>query len=149
MKTRSHVHQESFPVPPEKLFELLVTPSAIRQWWGASRVIVMAQDGGMWAAVWGADEDDPDYITSAVIATYDPPRRLVLDNYRYYARTGPLPFEVLFVTEFDIRPESGGSILKVTQEGFPVGPEGDEFLRGCDKGWVDTFAGIRRYLSAP
>jgi hypothetical protein len=40
---------------------LLVTPSAIRAWWGAARAIVLAQENGAWAAAWGADEDRPDY----------------------------------------------------------------------------------------
>ena len=40
MTTRKHIHEEIFDVEPEVLFALLHTPSAIRQWWGASHVIV-------------------------------------------------------------------------------------------------------------
>ena len=41
MSTRDHVHEEEFPVPAEQLFALLLTPSAIRGWWGASAAIVL------------------------------------------------------------------------------------------------------------
>lgn len=146
MKTRKHMHEEAFPAAPERLFALLHTPSAIRSWWGAARAVVLAEPNGLWAAVWGASEDDPDYITVATISVFDPPSRLVLSNYRYRSRTGPLPFKADFVTEFEVLPQGEGAVLRVSQDGFPAGPEGDEFFAACEKGWQDTFSGIRRYL---
>lgn len=59
MKTRRHIHQGEFPVPAEKTLEILRTPSAIRRWWKASRAIVLPGEGGVWAAAWGPEEDDP------------------------------------------------------------------------------------------
>jgi uncharacterized protein YndB with AHSA1/START domain len=50
MNTRKHVHEELLPADAARLFALLHTPSAIRGWWGAARAVVMAQEGGMWAA---------------------------------------------------------------------------------------------------
>jgi len=146
MPTRCHVHEESFPASPDELFALLVTPSAIRSWWSASRAIVVAEEGGSWAATWGADEDAPDYATVATIRVFEPPRRLVLADYRYRAKGGPLPFRADFVTEFRIEPRPGGASLRVAQDGFPAGREGDEFLAGCERGWRDTFAGIRGHI---
>ena len=146
MTTRCHVHEEQFNTSPERLFAILHTPSAIREWWNVSRAIVLAQPGGIWAATWGDDEDNPDYITAAKIREFEPPRRMVLTDYRYLAKTGPLPFRANFVTEFVVVPQSDGAILRVTQDGFPAGPEADEFYRGCEIGWRNTFAGIRRFL---
>src|SRR5262245_65723227 len=97
MSTRKHVHCEVFTVTPERLFALLHTPSAIRGWWGAARAIALPQQGGIWAAVWGEAEDDPDYVTAATIREFDPPRRLVLADFQYHARTGPLPFAADFL----------------------------------------------------
>lgn len=146
MSTRKHVHEEVFPVTQERLFALLLTPSAIRDWWGAARVVVLAEEGGTWAAAWGEDEDDPDYVTTATIRQLEPPRRMVLDDYRYQAKSGPLPFAAEFVTAFDVEPHAEGAVLRVTQDGFPAGPEGDEFYAGCETGWRETFAGIRRHV---
>jgi uncharacterized protein YndB with AHSA1/START domain len=146
MATRCHVHEEVFPAPPERVFALLHTPSAIRGWWSASRAIVLAEPGGTWTATWGENEDDPDYITVATIRDFDPPRRMVLTDYRYRAKTGPLPFKADFVTEFAVEPHPEGSRLRVTQDGFPAGPEADAFYAACGTGWTNTFAGIRRYL---
>lgn len=146
MSTRKHVHEETFPVPPEVLFALLHTPGAIRNWWGAARAIVLAESDGMWAATWGPSEDDPDYVTVANIREFDPPRRMVLTNYRYHSKTGPLPFDADFVTEFAVAPHPDGSVLRVSQDGFPTTGEADAFYAACETGWRDTFAGIRRYL---
>lgn len=147
MSTRKHVHEERFKAAPRELFELLVRPSAIRSWWSASRAIVVPQAGGAWAAAWGSDEDDPDYSTVARIAEFDPPRRLVLDDYRYRAKQGPLPFEASFVTTFEIEPDGDGARLRVTQDGFPAAAIADDFYAGCQTGWRATFDGIRRFLA--
>jgi len=149
METRRHIHEEVFPAPAERVFALLHTPSAICRWWGASRAVVLAEPGGTWAATWGEDEDDPDYITVATIREFEPPRRMVLSDYRYRAKAGPLPFEAEFETEFVVSPHAEGASLRVTQDGFPAGSESDEFYAACRKGWQDTFAGIRDYLDDP
>jgi uncharacterized protein YndB with AHSA1/START domain len=145
MATRSIVSEIEVPTDPARTFALLVTPSAIRAWWQASRVIVLAQAGGTWAATWGADEDRPDDLTVATIEVYDPPRRLVLGDYRYDARSGPLPFELDMRVEFEVLPSPKGALLRVTQSGFPGDSIADEFYAGCVKGWGDTLGTLRAH----
>ncbi len=146
MSTRTHTHQEDFATSQERMFAILVTPSSIRKWWHAARAIVMPKEGGTWAAAWGDDEDEPDFITVATIREFKPPHRLVLSDYRYHSKTGPLGFDAEFVTEFTVASTSAGASLQVTQDGFPSDPEADEFFRACKQGWEDTFAGIRKFL---
>ena len=146
MTTRAHIHEESFPASPEQLFTILHTPSAIRGWWNATRAIVIPELGGTWAAAWGDDEDNPDYITTATIDAFDPPRILSLTNFQYRSKDGDLPFHAEFTTTFDITPTKEGATLRVTQDGFPSDPEADEFYASCDTGWRETFKNIRAYL---
>ena len=146
MSQRKHVHEETFPVSCERLFRILHTPSAIRAWWGAASAIVLPEEGGTWTAAWGEEEDAPHYVTSARMSVFDPPRRIVFTDYRYVAKDGPLPFDAEFVTEFLVRASEGGATLRVIQDGFPEGPEADEFYEGCRVGWVQTFEGIRDFL---
>lgn len=147
--TRAHVHEERFAASPERLFAILHEPSAIRAWWSAARAVVLPEAGGTWSAAWGTDEDDPDYATAATIARFEPPRRMVLVDYRYRAKAGPLPFEAEFETEFLVTPDGDGARLRVTQAGFPAAASADEFYAACGQGWCDTFAGIRRWLEGP
>ncbi len=147
MPTRKHVHQIELAVAPEVVFTILVRPSAIRNWWFANRAIVLAREDGTWAAAWGEAEDDPDYITTATIKVFDPPSRLVLSDFKYYAKDEPLPFEADFETEFIVIPAGEGSILQVSQDGFPADAVADKFYAACEKGWHDTFESIRRYFA--
>jgi uncharacterized protein YndB with AHSA1/START domain len=147
MPTRKHTHQIELSATPGRVFAALITPSAIRAWWGAARAVVIAQEDGTWAAAWGEREDDPDYVTAFRIGTFDPPRRLVLTDTRYFARSGPLPFTADFVTEFTVEPRPGGCILRVVQDGFPADSGADAFYAACETGWHKTFEGIRRYLA--
>ena len=146
MQTRKHVHEEVLPASQEKVFSILHTPSAIRQWWLAARAVVLAERGGVWAAAWGESEDDPDFVTVATIQEFDPPSRIVLADYRYRAKDSPPPFDAEFVIEFLVTPHDKGAVLRVTQDGFPAGPEADDFYADCQRGWKDTFDGMRRYL---
>jgi uncharacterized protein YndB with AHSA1/START domain len=77
----------------------------------------------------------------------EPARRLVLADYRYFSRRGGPPEGAKFQTEFLLTPEGEGTRLRVAQDGFPPGPDGDAFLEGCVVGWRNTFAGLRRHLS--
>lgn len=148
MGTRSHVHEIELFASPESVFRLLITPSSIREWWSASRAIVVAREGGVWSAAWGAGEDEPDYVTVAVIRAYEPPRRLVLADFDYYAKTGPLPFDAKLTTEFSIAARGTHSVLRVEQTGFPEDSAADEFYAGCEAGWRQTFEQIRRFVDS-
>ena len=144
---RSHRHEEILPAPPADVFRLLHTPSAIRDWWGAANVIVNPEPGGTWCAAWG-DEDNPDYISAATIETFEPEVRLRLGSYSYYAREGDLSFDADFSVDFRLSPHPDGTVLSVTQAGFPDSPDGDAFFSACQQGWSDTFANIRRHITA-
>ena len=148
MSTRRHVLEEPFGVSPERMFEALVTPSAIRSWWGAAKAIVLPQVGGTWVASWGEDENDPDYISSFKILEYDPPKRLLLAEGKYFARDGQPPFVMdKMTTEFVIEDRNDGmSALRITQDGFPSEKVADDFYEACIVGWENTFEGIRKYF---
>ena len=133
------------PAPPEAVFAALHTPSAIRHWWGAARAIVNPVAGGLWVAAWGDDEDAPEYITAATLRVFEPPRRLVMAEFRYFARDGALPFACDLPTEFSVDPQGEGSLLRVLQTGFPDETAADEFYAACQSGWDDTLKGMERF----
>jgi uncharacterized protein YndB with AHSA1/START domain len=134
------------PPPPERVFAALHTPSAVRAWWGASRVVVLARPGGVWSAVWG-DEDQPDYVTFARLRVFDPPQALVMADLLYFSRTGPLPFEFINpTTSFHVSPTPTGSRLFVCQDGIPNDRKADDFYAACHRGWLETLASIKRFL---
>jgi uncharacterized protein YndB with AHSA1/START domain len=143
---RSHTHQIELNASAENVFSYLHTPGAIRAWWGAARAIVIPRQGGTWAAAWGDEEDSPDYITSAVIQVFDRPKRLIMGDFNYFAKSGPLPFEANLSVEFVVEPTSAGCLLRVVQTGFPDDLIADDFYNGCGVGWKNTFEGIRSFV---
>ncbi len=147
MDTRKHIHEEEFSVSPEEMFELLIKPSAICGWWGASRAIVLPEPNGIWCAAWGLDQDNPDYISSSRISVCEPPNRLFLADTKYFSKDGKLPFEATITAEFIVTETNTGCTLKVVQDGFPNNSVADDFYNACETGWKNTFEGIRNYLS--
>ena len=147
MTTRSQFHTVELPLPPERTFALLHTPSAIRSFWDAARAIVVPRIGGDWIVAWGDNEDAPAYVTAGTIAVLDAPRRLRLVDFRYLARVeGELPFDSRALSlEFTVEPgATSGSVLTVMQDGFPLDASADAFFAGCEAGWRRTLAGIER-----
>lgn len=147
MTTRKHVHQIELAASPEEVFRLLVTPNAIRDWWGASRVIVLPKLNGVWAAVWG-NEDIPDYVALYKISAIEPPRRLFLTESKYFAKSGQPPFDATMTTEFIIEASALGATLRVTQDGFPDDTVADEFYVASEAGWKNTFSSLENYLAS-
>jgi uncharacterized protein YndB with AHSA1/START domain len=146
MKTRKHIHEEEFSVLPERMFEILIKPSAICVWWGATRAIVLAEENGTWTAAWGEDEDNPDYISSFTIEEFDPPKRILFTNAKYFSKDGKLPFDDPITAEFIVGKSETGCTFKVIQDGFPIDSAADEYYKACETGWENTFEGIRKYL---
>lgn len=145
--TRIVTHATDLEAPPEAVFHALVTPSAIRSWWGAARAVVVRRTGGRWAAAWGPDEDAPDHVTTARIVEHRPPHHLVLGDYEVVARSGPQPFRAEFTVTFQISAIEAGSRLSVRQDGFPLDPVADDAIAGCEAGWRATLEALGRFLA--
>lgn len=148
-RTRSHRASVEIDASTDQVFRALVTPSAIRTWWFAARVIVNPKKGGVWAAVWGGVEDEPEYLTTARFAVFSPGRRLVLTDYDYLSKDGPLPFKAAFTTSFGLKKTVGGTRLVVEQDGFPTAKKADAFYEACERGWRETLASLKAFLESP
>ena len=144
-ETRREVLAEPFGVTPERMFEVLTSPSAIRSWWGATSVVIDARKGGSWVTGWGEGDKENDYVNSFVIVEYDPPRRMLLGSGKYYTGTN-WPIKTNMTTEFLIEPQPEGCILKIVQELDPPDALLDDYFDACVAGWQNSFEGIRNYL---
>ena len=131
---------------PDRMFSILITPAAIRSWWGASRAIVVPQEGGTWMAAWGEDEENPEYVSTFTIKAIEAPTRLLLGDGKCLVQAGQAPFEMNMTAEFIVEPREEGCTLKVVNDGFPTDESADEFYEACIAGWKNTFDGIRKYF---
>jgi uncharacterized protein YndB with AHSA1/START domain len=146
--TRSQWHEIELPAKPEAVFNALLTPKAIRGRWDNIGAIVTEIDG-LWVMAWGERENNPDFVTGARIKSFQAPNRVVLAYDYARARSGMLPFGATMTAEFAIQKHQSGSILRVTQTGFPAGGDADKFYEACGQGWRAALQGIGTLLTPP
>ncbi|MGY5846709.1 SRPBCC family protein [Salegentibacter sp. HM20] len=126
-----------------KVFKALITPTSIQKWWGASQVIVVADENGTFAATWGEDIDKPEYTSTAKISHFEPHTRLKLKDFTYLRLNEYLPFKAKFEIDFKIECYNSYCVLVVTHSGFPRGPEADEYYTSAGKGWDRALQAIK------
>lgn len=137
---------ENFACTPQELFDALHTPSALRSWWNADRVIIIPRKNGMYAAAWGEDEDDPEYVSSGIYGVYDPPYKSIIVDFRYYAKSDPADFEDLMSVTYEITSRDSEAHLQLTHAGFPEGAEADAYFEACTQGWVTSLKSLKTYV---
>ena len=148
MATRNQWHEIELPVKPEVVFNLLLSPKAIRGRWDQVGAIITELDG-LWVFAWGERESDPDYVTGARIKSFSAPQRVILAYEYARSRAGMLPFASAMTAEFTIQKIATGSVLRVTQTGFPPQGQSDGFYEACGQGWRAAFQGIGTILTPP
>jgi len=144
-ETRRQVLEEPFGVTPERMFEVLTSPTAIRSWWGATSVVIDPRKGGSWVTATGDEHKKAEWVNSFSIKEYDPPNRMLLGAGKYFAGNN-WPIETNMTTEFLVQPQPTGCILTIIQELSPADPLLDDFFEACVAGWQNSFEGIRNYL---
>ncbi len=131
---------------PENIFNALLNPSAITEWWQAKTAIVVKENNGIYAVSWGSDIDDPDFITISIIRNLVPKKGFGLEYVSYIAKTGGLPFEAKMQVHFTIIPtKKTKTFLEVKQTGFPDGQIANEYYEGCKKGWNQVLNSFKEY----
>ena len=143
MSTRSQWHEIELPVPPAALFNMLLSPKAIRGRWNNTAAVVTEVDGA-WVIAWGARESDPDYVSGARIKSFQAPKlvKLAFDYAR--ARSGMLPFGNVMTAELAITQKGQGSLLRVTHAGLPA--DNDDYFNAVADGWRAALQGLGAML---
>jgi len=131
---------------PDKVFNALLNPTAIIEWWQAKTAIVVKEDNGIYAISWGDNLDDPEYVSISNIKNFTPNSYFSLDYTYYSSKHGNLPFVTEMMVEFKINPVSESSArLEVKQTGIPDAPIADAYYEGCVTGWNQVLNNIRNY----
>ena len=145
MKARREELEEPFGVTPERMFEALTTPLAIRSWWGASTVVIDPRQGGTLVAAASDGENDSEFINSFDILEFDPPFRMLLGGGKYFAGAN-WPIRTAMTTDFVVTAVPSGCTLRIVVELSPADPLLDDYFDACVAGWQNCFEGIRNYL---
>ena len=128
--------------PPERVFNALVDPRQLVQWWGQSdlyRITKMEADvrvGGKWRTE-GVGADGQQFHVEGEYREVDLPR-MVSYTWRPSYRPGP---ETL--VRFDLLPEGRGTMVRVHHSGFA----GDaEAAKSHGNGWIRVLGWMRDFV---
>ena len=130
----------------ESIFNALLSPTAIAQWWGAQSAIITKENNGIYAVSWGDNLDDPEFVTVSFIRDYAPPHGLSLEYFSYVAKSGKLPFKAKMTVHFAINPiDTSTCELEVKQKGIPNEPIADDYYNGCKIGWDQVLTNLKTF----
>lgn len=144
MSTRSQWHEIELPVAPAALFNLLLSPKAIRGRWNNTAAVVTEVDG-TWVIAWGARENDPDFVSGARIKSFQAPKLVKLAFEYARARAGMLPFGNAMTAELAIQQKGAGSLLRVTHAGLPA--DNDDYFNAVADSWRAALQGLGAMLA--
>jgi uncharacterized protein YndB with AHSA1/START domain len=133
--------------PPERVFQALVDPKQIVEWWRNETVSLEGVElepriGGRFGYQTNKTVDGKNrFRVQGEILEYDPPRLLV---YTWQANLHRDPARRTIV-RWELTPASGGTQVKVTHSGLA---QEAESRRGYGSGWPDLIDRLRRFSEA-
>lgn len=141
--TRNIAHSVRAKASAKVIFNALITPSLIKQWWYVHTAIVIPEVGGVYALAWGDSIDYPDYVTVSRLNEYEFGKKISMKNESYFSPHGNLPFEAELVATISLEEDGEETIIKVLQTGIPADSVADDFYEGTVKGWETTLLSLK------
>jgi uncharacterized protein YndB with AHSA1/START domain len=126
--------------PPERIFQALVDPQQVVQWWGQAGVYRCTEcesdvrPGGKWRSA--GDGGDSGHFT--VVGEYleiDAPRVLV------YSWVASWTGDVKTTVRWELEPVNDGTLVRIRHSGLAAHPEVAQSYRGWPRmlGWLQVF----------
>lgn len=140
---RSIIKEIRISQSEDVIFDALITPSLIKKWWIASRLIIIPDSDGLNMTIWDDDESHTDYISEVKIKELTRPHRLLLTNLKYASRYFHAHLQDSS-TEFTIHKENDQVKLVMKQTGFPDDEACDEFYNSCSSRWDESLLTLKR-----
>lgn len=132
----------------EAVYEVISTPEHIAQWW-TDEADFEPTPGGSGVLVWGERATNRPFEVRITVVEAVPGKRF---SFRWLYPDGetPTPSNSLLVT-FELTPDGGGTLLKVTEEGMrEQGWQAavlEEHYRSHDAGWTRHLADLAAYVA--
>jgi activator of Hsp90 ATPase-like protein len=144
MKSRSPITSSVWlPLSPSATLQQFLAVEAMQRWWGVARGLVEPRIGGVWALGWDLSSQGYRYVTTGIIAAYQPKKELRIDQLVYFsperAILGPMRLKL------EVVPELQGCRLKVSQDGYLSGGDWDWYYDAVSQGWPIALELLRRH----
>jgi uncharacterized protein YndB with AHSA1/START domain len=136
--------ERRFKAKPERVFAAWTVPEQIAQWFGPEGVTIPsykidARAGGAWTVTM-RDPKGSDMTVSGVYRAIEPPKLVVFTW--AWLNEGKRGHETEVTVE--LKPERGGTLLRLTQRTFETGKSRDMHTMG----WSSSFENLARLVEA-
>ena len=125
---------------PERVFQALIEPQQVLQWWGQAGVYRCTEfeadlrPGGKWRSA-GEGGDNAQFTVMGEYLEVDSPRLLV------YSWVASWTGDVKTTVRWELEPTSKGTLVKIQHSGLAAHPEVAQSYRGWPRmlGWLQAF----------
>jgi uncharacterized protein YndB with AHSA1/START domain len=137
----SLVSEIEVAAPPERVFQALIDPAQVLQWWGQAgmyRCMEFAADtrvGGKWRSA-GKMVDGGNFTVVGEVLEFDPPRTLA------YTWVASWTGDAKTTVRWELEPVPKGTLVRIRHTGLAQRPE----LAQSYRGWPMILGWIRAYL---
>lgn len=126
--------------PPERVFQALVDPQQVLQWWGQQGVYRSThfqsdlRPGGKWRTV-GVNADGRNFEASGEYLEIDPPHLLV------YSWVASWTGDAKTTVRWELHPDKEGTLVRLRHYGLAAYPELAKSYSGWPRmlGWLEAF----------
>ena len=127
-----------------RVLDAFLDVELMKQWWGATRGLVEARKGGVYALGWSPAPPGYQYVVCGVLKSFAPGRRLRIEPLVYFNAERPVlgPMGLAI----SVREKEGGTRLTVRQDGYGEGPDWDWYHQAVLQGWKDALRNVKRFL---
>jgi uncharacterized protein YndB with AHSA1/START domain len=134
------VSEIQIAAPPERVFQALVDPRQVVQWWGQTGVYRCTEfhadlrAGGKWRSA-GVDGGGRAFEVSGEYLEVHPPRLLV------YTWVASWTGDVKTTVRWELEPTNQGTLVRIRHSGLAAHPEVAQSYRGWPRmlGWLQAF----------
>ena len=130
---------------PARAIKAFLDEKDLKEWWGVHRCLVEQKQNGAWTTAWEISESGIKYISSGIIAAYDPNVHLVITNLVYLNPDreilGPMKLEIVASKNDD-----DGTNLQLIQSGYQIGGDWDWYYDAVKAAWPFALGLLKKYL---
>ncbi|MCB0610795.1 MAG: SRPBCC domain-containing protein [Lewinellaceae bacterium] len=141
VEVRTHIR-----ATPEKVIRAFTDPRMLAAWWGVERALVEERPGGAYTLAWSISDKGFGYVTTGIVAEYDPGRMIRIDRLVYLnperSFLGPMSLTV--------EAASAGDLTEVylCQDGYRSGGDWDWYYEAVRTAWPAVVQTLKSYLES-
>jgi uncharacterized protein YndB with AHSA1/START domain len=133
-------------ISPDQVIKAFTDAGWLKGWWGVERSMIELKKGGLYSLAWGISNEGIKYISTGVIADYDPGGTLHVEKYMYFNPQRPFlgPLHLMV----NATPVDTGSHVYLCQGPYPEdgGPDWDWYYEAVVDAWPKVLQILKSYL---